>query len=406
MLAPGRRSMDRRPAGAAHYVPGRRKAAFFIAGPPLLVRGADICRLRDANSPQRRGLPTAGRAARRAQAPGMSGFEADDDERAALEALSSRIGRAHLRQRLGLESESEGRIRRKGTHFPHLENWRSLPALLHAFLTLSGLRERGRRNTLRIELRQHEAALQRLPAAFEGLRLLHLSDLHLDVGEAFLDALIARVRNVAHDACVLTGDFRFSTTGPFRPAMHALARLRPHLGITFAVLGNHDTIRMVPAMEAMGIRVLLNESVRIERGAEALYVAGIDDAHYFRAHGLHKAADGIPAEACTVLLSHTPEPYRQAAHCGFDFMLCGHTHGGQICLPGGIPILTESTAPRALARGAWRYGRMLGYTSVGCGSSLLDVRFNCRPEVTLHRLVREATRPQGDTGSTTPLLPE
>jgi hypothetical protein len=67
-------------------------------------------------------------------------------------------------------------------------------------------------------------------------------------------------------------------------------------------------------------------------------------------------------------------------------MLCGHTHGGQICLPGGVPMLTDSDAPRAYARGAWRYDRMLGYTSVGCGASIVDIRLNCLPEVTLHRL--------------------
>jgi predicted MPP superfamily phosphohydrolase len=67
-------------------------------------------------------------------------------------------------------------------------------------------------------------------------------------------------------------------------------------------------------------------------------------------------------------------------------MLCGHTHGGQICLPGGIPILTDSDAPRAFACGAWRFHDMVGYTSVGCGSSIVDVRLNCLPEVTLHRL--------------------
>lgn len=313
----------------------------------------------------------------------------DGNEAAALQALSRRIGRTHLQQRLGLEREAElGRRQRSSGSVP-LEQWHSLPRLLHLALRLCGLRERGRRNTLSIDLQRQEIALRRLPAAFEGLQLLHLSDLHLDVGSSFVAALIERVRGVPHDLCVLTGDFRFRTCGPVDAAMQALAALRPHLAPqVFAVLGNHDTIRMVPILEALGIRVLMNESARIERGGQALYVAGIDDAHYFKTHGLHKAADDIPDGACSLLLSHTAEPYRQAVHCGFELMLCGHTHGGQICLPGGIPILTESTAPRAMARGLWQHGTMQGYTSVGCGSSLLDVRFNCRPEVTLHRLVR------------------
>ena len=313
----------------------------------------------------------------------------DDDERTALQALQSRIGRAHLRHRLELEGEHEARVFRPRTHFFHLENWLPAHAVIGAALTVLGLRGRGRRNTLRIRLRHNVVALARLPAPFEGYRLLQLSDLHLDVGGAYLAALIERVRGVASDACVLTGDFRFRTAGPHAPALQALAALRPHLpATTLAVLGNHDSVRMVPAMEALGIGVLMNESSRLERAGASLYVAGIDDAHYFRAHGLHKAADSVPQDGCVVLLSHTPEPYRAAAHCGFDLMLCGHTHGGQICLPGGIPLLTDSDAPRALARGPWRYGAMQGYTSVGCGSSIVDARFNCLPEITLHRLSR------------------
>jgi predicted MPP superfamily phosphohydrolase len=312
-----------------------------------------------------------------------------DAEDAVVAALEPRIGRAHLRQRLGLEGEHEGHVFRRGTHFFHLENWYSVHGLMRAVLTLSGLHGRGRRNVLRIQLRRHDTALTALPPAFEGYTLLQLSDLHLDLSEAFLQALIERVQGLAYDACVLTGDFRYRTFGSCEPAVAALARLRPHLrGPVYGVLGNHDSIRMVPGIEALGIRLLLNESVAIERGGAFLYLAGIDDAHYFRTHSLHHAAEAIPHGACAVLLSHTPEPYRNAAHVGFGLMLCGHTHGGQICLPGGWPLLTDSNAPRAFARGAWRYGPMQGYTSVGCGSSVVDVRLNCLPEVTLHRLVQ------------------
>ena len=207
------------------------------------------------------------------------------------------------------------------------------------------------------------------------------------MSEAHLERLIASVQGLAHDVCVLTGDFRFRTFGPYVPALQALARLRPHLGeAVYAVLGNHDTIRMVPGMEALGIGVLMNESVRIERSEAALTLVGIDDAHYYRTHNFHKAAADVAADACAILLSHTPEPYRHAAHADFSLMLSGHTHGGQICLPGGIPILTDSDAPRALARGPWQHHGMAGYTSVGCGSSIVDVRLNCPPEITLHRL--------------------
>ncbi len=308
-------------------------------------------------------------------------------EQRELAVLELRIGRTHLRQRLGLEGEHETHVFRRDTHFFHLENWYSVHGLMRAVFTLAGLHARGRRNVLNIQRRHNDVALARLPPAFDGYTLLHLSDLHLDMSEAHVACLIESVRGLAHDVCVLTGDFRFRTFGPYRPALDALARLRPHLGErVFAVLGNHDTIRMVPGLEALGMRVLLNESVRIERASDALYLVGIDDAHYFRTHNFQQATAQVAADACAILLSHTPEPYRHAAHADFSLMLAGHTHGGQICLPGGVPILTDCQAPRAFARGAWRYHDMAGYTSVGCGASIVDVRLNCLPEVTLHRL--------------------
>lgn len=131
---------------------------------------------------------------------------------------------------------------------------------------------------------------------------------------------------------------------------------------------------------------LLNECAVIGCGSASLYLAGVDDAHFYRADNIEKAATNIPQGCVSILLSHTPEIYRQAAHAGFDLMLSGHTHGGQICLPGEIPILLEAKVPRALGAGAWRHSGMAGYTSVGAGSSVVPVRFNNRPEITLHRL--------------------
>ncbi len=117
----------------------------------------------------------------------------------------------------------------------------------------------------------------------------------------------------------LTGDYRGRTHGDCRPCLEAVARLREALtGDVHAVLGNHDSITMVPDLEALGIRVLLNECVVIERDGASIYLAGVDDAHFFRADNIEKAAAEIPQGCISVLLSHTPEIYRQAAHAGFE----------------------------------------------------------------------------------------
>src|SRR3954470_5896055 len=207
--------------------------------------------------------------------------ERADSEKAALAALEPRLGPLHVRQRLGLERDYEARVFRQGTHLFHIENWYSIHGLIRGSLRLVGLHGRGRRNARAIELRRNEVFLPHLPAAFDGFTVLQLSDLHIDINAGFVDALIERVRPLEYDLCVITGDYRARTFGPFEATLAGLERPRPHLkSSVYGVLGNHDTIRLVPGMEAMGYTLLINECAKIERGSEAIYLAGIEDAHF------------------------------------------------------------------------------------------------------------------------------
>ena len=306
-----------------------------------------------------------------------------------MQQLSKRIGRVHLRQRLGIEADHATQVFGRGRTFFHIENWYSMHGLIRLLLSGLGLYHRGRRNSRTIQIQHNEVTLAKLPAAFEGFTLLQISDLHLDMDPDYLPALIERLRQVDYDICVMTGDFRAKTYGDYAAALEGLEWVCPHIHRpVYAILGNHDSIRMVAAMEAMGITLLLNEAVALERDNALLYLAGIDDPHYFELDNFEKAAQSIPHEAVAILLSHSPEPYRRAAHAGFDLMLSGHTHGGQVCLPGGFALMMNADCPRRYCRGAWRYHTMQGYTSVGSGSSIVDVRYNCLPEITLHHLRR------------------
>lgn len=313
----------------------------------------------------------------------MDGIYAQNDE------LAARTGRLYMRQRLGIEADKEAQVFGQGTNFFHIENWDSAHPIIRSLLRLTFMYRRGQRNAMDIEVRRNDVPISGLPSTFDGYTLLHLSDLHLDMHSDHPAALIRRLREVDYDAVVITGDFRAKTFGDFQPALEATERIRLHLkGPVYAVLGNHDSLHMVLPLEAMGIRMLLNESLTLRRGSHEIYLAGVDDPHYFRTDNLEKAAEEIPNGATSVLLAHTPEIYRQAAHAGFSLMLCGHTHGGQICLPGGYPIMVNARCPRQYCRGAWQYNSMRGYTSVGSGVSIVDVRLNCQPEITLHRLRR------------------
>jgi uncharacterized protein len=307
-----------------------------------------------------------------------------------LSKLEERLGSLHARQRLGIETDHEAQVFGQGLTFFHLENLYSAPAIIRNALKLTGLYWRARRNAGRIIVKRNEVGSTALPSLFDGYTILHISDMHVDMSEAAMQHLIELIDDMQYDLCVLTGDYRGKTFGPFEAALEGVAKVRAHLKEPiYGVLGNHDTIQMVPAMEAMGIRMLINESEVISRGAQRIFLAGIDDAHFFRVDNIEKAALQIPKDEFSILLSHTPEIYRQAAHANFNLMLSGHTHGGQLCLPGSIPIKLEAKLPRRMGAGAWRHHNMSGYTSVGAGSSVLPVRLNCPPEITLHCLRRD-----------------
>jgi predicted MPP superfamily phosphohydrolase len=306
-----------------------------------------------------------------------------------LRKLEERLGPLHARKRLEIETDHEAQVFGQGLTFFHWENLYSAPAIIRNALKLTGLYWRARRNAERIIVKRNEVRSAALPSLFDGYKILHISDMHADMNEAAMQHLIEIVDGMQYDLCVLTGDYRGKTFGPFEAALEGVAKVRANLKQPiYGVLGNHDTIQMVPAMEAMGIRMLLNECEVIVRGDQRIYLAGIDDAHFFRVDNIEKAALHIPSDEFSILLSHTPEVYRQAAHANFNLMLSGHTHGGQLCLPGSIPIKLEAVLPRRMGAGAWQYRNMSGYTSVGAGSSVVAVRLNCPPEITLHYLRR------------------
>lgn len=306
---------------------------------------------------------------------------------AILGKLERRLGRLHARQRLGIETDHEAQVFGQGINFFHIENWYSIHSVIRTTLKLLGLYRRGCENAEQIQVRHNDVCMKRLPSRFDGFTLLHISDLHVDMNERAMRRLMELLPEMNYDVCVLTGDYRGATFGPFDAALEGMSRVRSRLkGMVYGVLGNHDTVRMVPGLEDMGIRMLLNECEAISRDDQKIYLVGIDDAHYYRVDNIEKAAAGVPDGGFSILLSHTPEIYRQAAHAGFDLLLAGHTHGGQICLPGRIPITLDSVLPRHMGSGPWKYRDMTGYTSVGAGCSIVAARVNCLPEITLHHL--------------------
>ncbi len=301
--------------------------------------------------------------------------------------LGRRLGPALLRQRLHRQANLVARLVHQGEGALFIERVVPVDRIVEMFLTVAGLRERGIANCLDIQVVERDQPLAALPREFDGFRLLHVSDPHLDLIPGFTDRLIGLIRETPHDLAVVTGDFADHPAGYFHDFLDDLRRLAAALGPgALAILGNHDTIEVVPHLERSGLRVLLNENAFVERGGARLWIAGVDDPYFYRTHDLAAARRGIPADACAVLLSHSPETWAEAERLGYSFMLSGHTHAGQICLPGGIAIVRHGRCPNAMFAGAWSHGGLRGYTSRGTGSCGVAARFNCPPELTVHVL--------------------
>ncbi|HNX53460.1 MAG TPA: metallophosphoesterase [Pontiellaceae bacterium] len=304
--------------------------------------------------------------------------------------LEQRLGRTLLAQRLKIQTHHVARLFGSGKVWFHIEHIRTLHRIIRNLFKVTGLYWRGHRNALTVRVNFQELPCPDLPEAFDGFRLLHISDTHIDGNPELIDTLIRLIQPLEYDLCVITGDFREGTFEDYDTPAHRMVGLRRHIKTaTYAILGNHDAIEMVPALEKGGIRLLLNEHVALERGGTTIWLAGVDDPHYYETDNLDKALDGVPEESFKILLAHSPEIFRKAAFAGIHLYLCGHTHAGQICLPGGRPLLTNSKCPRAYHAGLWHFEGMTGYTSRGAGTSSVAVRFNCPAEITVHTLRRK-----------------
>jgi predicted MPP superfamily phosphohydrolase len=307
--------------------------------------------------------------------------------------LEQRIGRDHLRKRVSRQVDFAAKFYAKGGYASfHLENVELLPVILKFLLKMLLLYRRGKENALDYRVEHVRVIIENLPRELNGFRLLQLSDTHADGIADRGQKLISILERIQADLCVLTGDFRFLTQDVYAPALQRTETLVRAIAAPFGVygiLGNHDFIEFVPSLEGAGINMLLNEAVSIRKNGAEIWLAGIDDAHLYDCHDIAKALAPVPDNTPAILLSHTPETYAEAAQAGVDYILCGHTHGGQICLPRGFPLITNARCPRRFCAGPWNFNGLRGYTSRATGASCLPVRFFCPPEVTIHELQRK-----------------
>jgi uncharacterized protein len=267
-----------------------------------------------------------------------------------------------------------------------------------AAVAATGVAVDGLLETYQVQLRKVDIRLKRLPEAFDGFTIVQLSDFHYE--ERFsiypIRKSVELVNTLRPDLIVLTGDF--ITVGMFESGSHArrhaheaaapcaaiLSQLKAPTG-KFAVLGNHDAFAnatlVTGALESSGIPVLNNRSVPIERNSSRFWLAGVQDVLEAQPD-LGAAIEKVPQGEATILLAHEPDFAEEAALNPVDLQLSGHSHGGQIWIPGiGAPWLPPLA--RRYPRGMYNVGDLILYTNVGIGTIRAPIRINCIPEVTL-----------------------
>jgi uncharacterized protein len=249
-------------------------------------------------------------------------------------------------------------------------------------------------------LTSREITLTRLPPTFDGFTIVQLSDFHYDDLSAVpIRAAIEIVNHLHPDFIVLTGDF--VTVPPFHrrfhpakraaraaePCARLLTQLRSRLGMV-AVLGNHDVdagaATITQTLGLHGIPVLRNRSMPMEKDRSRIWLCGLDSS-WVGDPDMDIALRGVPSDELVVLLVHEPDFADEAAYYPVDLQLSGHSHGGQIWIPGiGAPWLPMLA--RKYPRGLHRIGPLTLYTNMGLGTIRVPVRLNCPPEVTLFTL--------------------
>ncbi len=246
-----------------------------------------------------------------------------------------------------------------------------------------------------LQVKQYQLEVPRLPKGFDRLRVVAMSDMH--VGSPYIT--LNKLRTVVQEAnaqdpdlIVLLGDFVIQGIigGEFvepEKIVEILKDLKAKQGV-YAVLGNHDWIlggeRITASFERVGIRMLTNEAIPLERNGSKLWLAGVGD--YFSAHhDLKKLSGTITTDDPVLALTHTPDVFLKLSP-QFILTLAGHTHGGQV----NLPLLGRAVVPsdygQKYAIGDIREGERRLFVTSGIGTSILGVRFRVPPEIAVLNL--------------------
>ncbi|HZS43719.1 MAG TPA: metallophosphoesterase [Blastocatellia bacterium] len=230
-----------------------------------------------------------------------------------------------------------------------------------------------------------------LPEQFHGIRIAQISDIHFGsfLAHEGMERLIELTRSLRPDLILLTGDYVNRWVSEVKQVIPMLGRLEAPLGV-YAVLGNHDFYadaeETVNLLSRHGIKHLDHDSECITVGGSNLWLLGSGDYVKDRRYDLNKRLAKVPKEEPRIVMAHNPDTADLPRSHRVDLMLCGHTHGGQIRVPGrGALILPIYN--RNYDQGLFRLNDMQLFVSRGLGMVGLPFRINCAPQLPILQLV-------------------
>lgn len=249
-----------------------------------------------------------------------------------------------------------------------------------------------RRNEMRWLVEEFsEIPVKNLPPALVGFTIVQLTDTHLRPFTQIehIERAVAKSNLLQPDLVVLTGDYVWHDEEDILELVPALAKLNARYGV-FAVLGNHDIKTdehlIVETFEKNGIQVLRNEGLAIQVGHDHLYLGGIDDG-WLGKPDIKATLDKHRGDAPVILLAHEPDMIDwYADDTRITLQLSGHTHGGQVQVKPGKPVVRPYLGKKYV-QGLYKVNESFVYTSRGLGTTGVPLRRNCAPEITHITLV-------------------
>ena len=249
---------------------------------------------------------------------------------------------------------------------------------------------RGVANSKRLDITCETVYIPDLPPAFEGFRLLHVTDLHLGRHDERADQLLDAIDTVQPDIVCLGGDYVYTALSV--PTVELFLRTLSARYPLVGILGNADyRPDLGPRVHrrwATMLPLLVNAAHCLRRQEASLWIVGVDDPHK-RFDDLPAALSAVPPDAPVILLAHSPEVILQPLDPRIRLILSGHTHGGQICLPGGKALYHNTRLLAKFSAGRHNVHGAVLYVSRGVGSTRLPLRYNCPPEITVFTLTRK-----------------